>query len=216
MPTLAEQMKPGPVLRLQAVAVDVCTTFQSSDASSVLESTTPETGSQDSAGSSHLTRICTWHTAIGFGCSVQFSLVQCGSYALGKAHIMRSTPSHRSFPQRCLWNSSNVRLIDDGALSRPFKENRLTDDGPLSSFQGRSSSASSFHASLRLAIDSVMSLALSPQVVSQAPQHITSSEKQATCEGCFAYQCICSVISFHSGMSRAVHPKEFSKVDVDH
>ena len=102
------------------------------------------------------------------------------------------------------------------ALSRPFKENRLTDDGPLSSFQGRSSSASSFHASLRQAIDSVMSLALSPQVVSQAPQHITSSEKQATCEGCFAYQCICSVISFHSGMSRAVHPKEFSKVDVDH
>ena len=40
------------------------------------------------------------------------------------------------------------------ALSRPFK--------------GRSSSASSFHASLLQAIDGVMSLALRPQVVSQA------------------------------------------------
>ena len=29
----------------------------------------------------------------------------------------------------------------------------------------------------------VMSLALCPQVVSQAPQHFRSSEKQATCEG---------------------------------
>ena len=33
---------------------------------------------------------------------------------------------------------------------------RLIDDGPLSSFQGRSSSASSFHASLLQAIDGVM------------------------------------------------------------
>ena len=97
MPTLAEQTKPGPVLWLQTVAVDFCTTFQSSDASSVLESTTPETGSPSSVGSSHLTHTCTWHTAFGFGCSVQFSLVQRGFYALGKAHL-RSTPSLRSFP----------------------------------------------------------------------------------------------------------------------
>ena len=41
----------------------------------------------------------------------------------------------------------------------------LTDDGPLSSFQGRSSSPSSFDASLLKAIDGVMSLALFPQVV---------------------------------------------------
>ena len=33
--------------------------------------------------------------------------------------------------------------------------------------------------------------------------------------GCFVRQCICSVISLHSFMSRAVHPQEFSKVDVD-
>ena len=73
---------------------------------------------------------------------------------------------------------------------------RLIDYGPLSSFQGRSFSASSFHASLLQVIDGVMSLALCPQVVSQAPQHFRSSETQATCEGCFARQSICSVFPF--------------------
>ena len=92
----------------------------------------------------------------------------------------------------------------------------LTDDGPLSSFQGRLSNASSFNASLLQVISGVMSLALCPQVVSQAPHHFRSSKKQAICEGCFARQSICSVISLHSGMSRAVHPQEFSKVDVNH
>ena len=67
------------------------------------------------------------------------------------------------------------------AVSRPFK--------------GRSSGASSFHASLLQAIDGVMSLALCPQVVSQASQHIRSSEKQATCNACFSRQSICSVIT---------------------
>ena len=61
-----------------------------------------------------------------------------------------------------------------------------------------------------------MSLALCPQVVSQAPQHFRSSKKQATCQSCFARQSTCSVVSLHSGMSRAVHPQEFSKVNVDH
>ena len=60
-------------------------------------------------------------------------------------------PVSQKFPQRRQGNSSNVRL---------------TDDGRLSSFQGRSSSASSFHASLLQAIDGVMSLAMCPQVVS--------------------------------------------------
>ena len=46
--------------------------------------------------------------------------------------------------------------------------------------------------------------------MSQAPQHFRSSEKQATCKGCFARQSICLVISLHSGMSKAVHPHEFS------
>ena len=87
----------------------------------------------------------------------------------------------------------------------------LIDDDALPSFQGRSSTASSFYASLLQAIDGVMSLALCPQVVSQAPQHFKSSETQAACEGCFACQSICSVVSLP-----AIHPQEFSKVNGDH
>ena len=45
-----------------------------------------------------------------------------------------------------------------------------------SSFQGRSSGAYSFHASLIQAIDGAMSSALCPQVVSRAPQHFRSSK----------------------------------------
>ena len=49
------------------------------------------------------------------------------------------------------------------------------------------------------AINGVVSLALCPQVV--APQHFRSSETQATCDGCFACLCICSVISLQSPMA---------------
>ena len=49
-----------------------------------------------------------------------------------------------------------------------------------------------------------MSMALYSQVVSQVPQHFKSSETQATCDGCFSRQSVCSVISLHSGMSKAV------------
>ena len=71
-------------------------------------------------------------------------------------------------------------------LSRPFREARLALlSTPLSS-------------SWSLV---VMSLASCLQLVSQAPEHFRSSEKQTTCEGCFARQCICSVISIHSGSS---------------
>ena len=90
-------------------------------------------------------------------------------------------PLSRRFPQCCPRNSSNVHLIDDGSLS---------------SFQGRSSSASSFHASLFQAIDGVLSLVLYPQVLSQVPQHFRSSETQATYEGCFARQSIISNFYF--------------------
>ena len=82
------------------------------------------------------------------------------------------------------------------------------------SFQGRSLSASSSHASLLQATDGVMSLALCPQVVSKVPKHFRPSEKQATSNGCFARQSICSVISLQPGISRAVHPQEFSKVGI--
>ena len=90
------------------------------------------------------------------------SPVQDDMCVLGNAH-MRSIPSLSSFPNAAFETSSNVRL---------------TDGDPLSSFQGRSSSASSFHASLLQAIDSEMFLALCPHVVSQAPQHFRSSETQ--------------------------------------
>ena len=122
------------------------------------------------------------------------SSVQDGIYAIGKAH-MRSIPSLRSFP--------NVAFETVPMFVWP-------------SFQGRSSSASSFHASLLRAIGGMMSLALCLQVVSQASQHFWSSEKQATSEGCFASQSICSVVSLHPGVSRVAHPQEFSKVVVDH
>ena len=132
--------------------------------------------------------------------SLLFRLVEDGIYALGKPH-MRSIPSHRLFFSSFLWNGSNVRL---------------TDDGPLSSFQRILSSTFSFQASLLQAIDGAMSLALCPQVVAQAPQLSRSSEKQATCECCYGRQFIHSVVSLHSGMSRAVHPQEFSKGGVDY
>ena len=43
-----------------------------------------------------------------------------------------------------------------------------------------------------------MTMALCAQAVSQAPQHFRSSEELATCDGCFARQSMCSVISLHS------------------
>ena len=62
-------------------------------------------------------------------------------------------PVSQKFHQRCLWNSASVRLSDDGPLS-----------SFLSSCQRRSSSASSFHASLLQAIDGVMTLANPQQI----------------------------------------------------
>ena len=126
-----------------------------------------QTSRQDTTAAGHVTSVMS--VAVAYcssfaNMSVQFSSVQDGIFALGKART-RSTPSLRSFPKRCLSNGSNVRL---------------TDDGPLSSFQGRSSSASSLHAS-------------SPpgdrwclRVVSQASQHFKSSGEAS--EGCFANQ----------------------------
>ena len=108
-----------------------------------------------------------WNTKwFNFAYNFNYSSVQYSSrrylWALKSPYALH--PVSQKFPQRCLWNGSNVRL---------------TDDGLLSSFQGRSSSASSFHASLLQEIDGVMSLALCPQVVSQASQHFRSSRSKA-------------------------------------
>ena len=91
-----------------------------------------------------------------------------------------------------------------------------TDDSPLLSLQGRSSSASSFHASPPGDRWCDVLSFVPAGILKLLSQHFRSSEKQATCEGCLAPQSICSVVSLHSGMSRAVHPQEFTKVDVDH
>ena len=56
------------------------------------------------------------------------------------AHALHGSLRNDVPPPRCLWTSSSVRGIDDGSLS---------------SFQGRSSSASSFHAFLLQAIDGI-------------------------------------------------------------
>ena len=69
----------------------------------------------------------------------------------------KPAPPHLSFSHSRLWNSSNVCL---------------TDDGLLSSFQGRSLSSSPFYVSLYQAVSGVMSLALCPQVVYPVLQHL--------------------------------------------
>ena len=132
--------------------------------------------------------------------SVQFSPAGSRWYLCARKNPYALHPISQKFPQSRLWSGSNVRLIDDG---------------PLSSFQGRSSSAPTFHASFLQVIYGVMSLAWCPQVVSAlcpqvALRHFRSSKKQVTCVGCFARQSICWVISIHSGRSRAIHPQEFS------
>ena len=102
----------------------------------------------------------------------------------------------QKFPQCCLWNGSSVRLIDSG---------------PLSSFQGRSSvSCFVFPGLLH---------DLWCDVFGFVPT--SSSTFQILWEASHLWgfhnrQCICSVISLHSGMFRAVHPQEFLKVDVVH
>ena len=125
-----------------------------------------------------------WNVFCSLVISVQFSSGQDGNYVCGKVH-MHSILSQK-FPQRCLWNSPNVRLIDNG---------------PLSSFQEGFLSASSFRDSLLQVINGAMFLALSPRVMSQAPQHFRSSKMQAIYDGYFPNQSICLVISLHSGMS---------------
>ena len=41
-------------------------------------------------------------------------------------------------------------------------------------------------------------------------------QDEATCNGCFARQFTCSVISFDSGMARTVHSQEALKIHVEH
>ena len=61
-----------------------------------------------------------------------------------------------------------------------------------------------------------MSLALCPQIVSQAPQFFKYSETQAAGGGCFAHHSVCLVTSLDPGMCRTVQSHESSEVDVEY
>lgn len=83
----------------------------------------------------------------------------------------------------------------------------LTDSGPFSSFQGGSSSASSFETLLLQDADGVVSLALNLQVMSQALKRFRSSSTRTTCDGCVARQTLCLVTFLGSEMCRTVYPR---------
>ena len=133
--------------------------------------------------------------------SSQFSSVQNGIYTLGKNPYALYPVTLRSFPNFAFETVPKFVWLKL-ALSHPFKEDRLA--LPLST-----------PLSCRRSMVWCPWLCARTEVVSQASQHFRSSEKHATCEGCFSRQSICSVISFHSGMPRAVHPQEFSKSSVN-
>ena len=113
---------------------------------------------------------------------------------------MHSTPSLKSFPKVA---SETVPMFIwlTMTFSRPFKKDRLA--LPLSA-----------PLSTRWSMVWLMSLALCPQVVSQASQHFRSSEKQATSESINDYQdwlCdttsdyqdwLCDIINCHSWRTR--------------
>ena len=106
-------------------------------------------------------------------------------------------PVSQKVPQRCLWDSSNVRLIESN---------------PLSSFQGISSGVSSFHDSLLHSIDGVF-LGFVP-----AGNVSSSWALKIFREASHLWWLLCPPVYLlcHSDMSRAVHSQEFSKVDADH
>ena len=52
-------------------------------------------------------------------------------------------------------------------------------------------------------------MALCLQVESQAPQHFRSSKMQAICDGSFARQSVCLVVSLYSGMPKSQAPQHF-------
>ena len=98
------------------------------------------------------TTILSVATLVSLTCNYQFGThTQCKCshqfssrwYLCARKSPYALRPFSHKFSQRCMRNSSSVSLIDDG---------------PLWSFQGRSSSYSSFHASLLQAFYGMMSL----------------------------------------------------------
>ena len=90
---------------------------------------------------------------------------------------------------------------DDDASSRPLKEDRRALPFPcLPAPRDRWRDVLRF-----VPVGSVFSF---------STPHIFREASHLRC--CFARQSVCLVVSLLSGMSRAVHPQEISKVDVDH
>ena len=98
----------------------------------------------------------------------QFSSLQDGIYALGKAH-MRFPPPLRSFPNTAF---ETVPMFVDWQCH----------NGPLSSLQGRSSGASSFHASLLRAIASETSQCNTTKLNQPRPNMAVPKQRRRACE----------------------------------
>ena len=120
--------------------------------------------------------------------------VQDGIYALGKVH-----PVSRKFPQSCLWNCLSDWQLPSLVLSRKIMQCFLF---PRLSLWGDQWC-------------NVLGFVPVGSVSSFSTFQIFWGTNHLRCF-CVACQTICLVISLHSGMSRAGHPQEFSKVAVDH
>ena len=117
-------------------------------------------------------------------------------------------PTFQKVPKPCFWNRSIAYLIDDG---------------PLSYFQGRLLSASTFHTSLYKAITGVMCLALWLHVMSQAPQHFRSSETKplvmialptSLSAGSFPFSLACPRQYTHRSFQRWMLTRTHSSLDL--
>ena len=102
----------------------------------------------------------------------------CGhsTMLLGKSHS-HSTLLLRSFPSIALETVSMFMMVLSNLFKKCCQQERLP-------------RAYSLYTFLLRVVSNVVSLALCPLVVSQAPQHFRSFEVQASCDGSFACQSV--------------------------
>ena len=101
-----------------------------------------------------------------------------------------------------------------GSPALPLKRFQCSSDwrsGPFSFFSGKISSASFFNPSPPGdQWCDILGFVPTGHVSNFSTfQSFQTTPEQATCEGCFAHQSICSVVSIHFGMFRVVHPQSF-------
>ena len=106
------------------------------------------------------------------------SKAPCGhsTMLLGKSHS-HSTLLLRSFPSIALETVSVFMMVLSNLFKKYCQQQRL-------------SRAYSLYTFILRVVSNVVSLALCPLVVSQAPQHFRSSAVQASCDGSFARQSV--------------------------